>query len=67
MGSLSIWHWLIVLAVVIIVFGGRGRLSSIMSDVGEGIKTFKKQMREDDHDKDEGSQKKNSDIDSKKD
>lgn len=45
MGSLSIWHWLIVLAVVILVFGTK-KLSSLGSDVGGAIKNFKKAMNE---------------------
>ena len=40
MGSLSIWHWLIVALVVVVVFGGRGRLSSIMGDAAKGIRAF---------------------------
>lgn len=47
MGSLSIWHWLIVLAVILLVLGGRGRVSSLMSDLGKGIKSFKHSMAED--------------------
>lgn len=47
MGSLSIWHWLIVLAVVLILFGGGGKLSRLMGDFGKGLKSFKKQMSED--------------------
>jgi sec-independent protein translocase protein TatA len=47
MGSLSIWHWLIVLVVVLIVFGGRGKVSQIMGDFGKGLRAFKKSMRED--------------------
>jgi sec-independent protein translocase protein TatA len=47
MGSFSIWHWLIVLAVVLVLFGGRGRVSQIMGDFGKGLKAFKKSMRED--------------------
>jgi sec-independent protein translocase protein TatA len=46
MGSLSIWHWLIVLAVVMLLFGGRGKLSSIMGDFAKGIKAFKAGMKE---------------------
>ncbi len=46
MGSLSIWHWLIVLAVVVVLFGGGGKLSGIMGDFGKGLKTFKKNMNE---------------------
>lgn len=45
MGGLSIWHWLIVLAVVLILFG-RGRVSEIMGDFGKGIKSFKDGMNE---------------------
>ena len=43
MGSFSIWHWLIVLLVVLILFG-RGRVSDIMGDFGKGIKSFKQGM-----------------------
>ena len=42
MGSLSIWHWLIVLAVVLLLFGGRGKISQLMGDFGKGLKAFKK-------------------------
>jgi sec-independent protein translocase protein TatA len=48
MGSFSIWHWLIVGAVVLLVFGGRGKISEMMGDVAKGIKAFKKGMAEDD-------------------
>ena len=47
MGSLSIWHWLIVLVVVLILFGGRGKVSQLMGDFGKGLKSFKKSMRDD--------------------
>ena len=48
MGSLSIWHWLVVGAVLLLVFGGRGKISDMMGDVAKGIKAFKKGMAEDD-------------------
>ena len=48
MGTFSIWHWLVVLVVVLILFGGRGKISSIMGDFGKGLKSFKKSMKEDD-------------------
>ena len=48
MGSLSIWHWLIVGAVVLLVFGGRNKISDMMGDVARGIKAFKKGMADDD-------------------
>ncbi|HEY5278332.1 MAG TPA: twin-arginine translocase TatA/TatE family subunit [Pseudolabrys sp.] len=47
MGSLSIWHWLIVIVVVMLLFG-RGKISDLMGDVAGGIKAFKKGMSEDD-------------------
>ncbi|MBB2973908.1 twin-arginine translocase TatA/TatE family subunit [Mesorhizobium sp. RMAD-H1] len=43
MGSFSIWHWLIVLAVVLLLFG-RGKIPELMGDVAKGIKNFKKGM-----------------------
>ena len=46
MGSLSIWHWLVVGAVLLLVFGGRGKISDLMGDVAKGIKAFKKGMTE---------------------
>ncbi len=48
MGSLSIWHWIIVLVVVLVLFGGRGKISSLMGDFASGIRAFKKGMSEDD-------------------
>jgi sec-independent protein translocase protein TatA len=42
MGSFSIWHWLIVLAVVLLLFGGRGKISQLMGDFGKGLSAFKK-------------------------
>jgi sec-independent protein translocase protein TatA len=47
MGSLSIWHWLIVLAVVLLLFGGTGKVSNLMGDVAKGLKAFKKNMSDD--------------------
>jgi len=48
MGSFSIWHWLIVLAVVLILFGGGGKISRIMGDMAKGVKAFKKGIKEED-------------------
>ena len=48
MGGLSVWHWLIFLAVALLLFGGKGKISSIMGDVASGIKSFKKGLAEDD-------------------
>ncbi|RBM08630.1 twin-arginine translocase TatA/TatE family subunit [Novacetimonas cocois] len=47
MGSLSWGHWLIVLAVVLVLFGGGGKISSLMGDMARGIKTFKKNIADD--------------------
>ena len=49
MGGLSIWHWLI-LAVVVMLLFGKGRLSDIMGDAAKGIKSFKKGLAEDEED-----------------
>lgn len=45
MGGLSIWHWLL-LAVVAMLFLGKGRFSEFMSDAGKGIRNFKKGLSE---------------------
>ena len=49
MGSFSLMHWVIVLLVVMLLFGG-GRISGLMGDVAKGIKSFKKGMEDDDSD-----------------
>jgi sec-independent protein translocase protein TatA len=46
MGSLSVWHWIVVIAVVLLLFG-RGKISELMGDVAQGIKAFKKGMSDD--------------------
>ena len=48
MGSFSLWHWIIVAVVVMLLFGGRGKISSLMGDFAQGIKAFKKGMAEED-------------------
>ena len=47
MGTFSIWHWLIVLVVVLVLFGGGGKIPKLMSDMGQGINAFKKGLKED--------------------
>ncbi|MGA9825535.1 MAG: twin-arginine translocase TatA/TatE family subunit [Methylocystis sp.] len=47
MGGLSIWHWIIVGGVVFVLFGGKFKISDVMTDVAKGIKAFKKGMAED--------------------
>ena len=49
MGSFSIWHWIIVIALILVLFG-KGKVSDLMGDVAKGIKSFKKGMAEDDTD-----------------
>ncbi len=47
MGGLSIWHWLIIGAVALLLFGGRGKLSGLMGDAAKGVKAFKDGLKED--------------------
>ncbi len=47
MGFGSVWHWVIVLAIVLILFG-RGRVAEIMGDFGKGIKSFKQGISDED-------------------
>ena len=47
MGGLSIWHWLVVGVIILLLFG-KGRFSDMMGDVAKGLKSFKKGMSEDD-------------------
>lgn len=46
MGTFSIWHWIIVLVVVLVLFGGGGKLSRLMGDAARGITAFKKGLKE---------------------
>ncbi|WP_042591385.1 Sec-independent protein translocase subunit TatA, partial [Ralstonia solanacearum] len=55
MGSFSIWHWLIVLVIIMMVFGTK-KLRNIGSDLGSAVKGFKEGMREGSEDKPAGSQ-----------
>ena len=48
MGFTSIWHWLVVLVIVLVLFGGKGKIASIMGDLGKGLKNFKKSMNNND-------------------
>jgi len=41
MGTLSVWHILIVAAIILLLFGGQGKISDLMGDVGRGIKAFR--------------------------
>ena len=46
MGVMGIWQWVIVLAIVLLLFGGRGKISSLMVDFGKGLKSFKKGLKD---------------------
>jgi sec-independent protein translocase protein TatA len=50
MGTFSIWHWLIVLLVILLLFGGGSKLSGLMGDLAKGIKSFKKNMSDEEKD-----------------
>ena len=56
MGSLSIWHWALVILVVVLLFG-RGKISDLMGDVAKGIKSFKKGMADDEPQSGQGEPK----------
>jgi sec-independent protein translocase protein TatA len=56
MGSLSIWHWALVILVVVLLFG-RGKISDLMGDVAKGIKSFKKGMADDESETAHGDKK----------
>ena len=45
MGSFSVWHWIVV-AIVVLLFFGKGKISELMGDMAHGIKAFKKGMQE---------------------
>ncbi|HQT63640.1 MAG: Sec-independent protein translocase TatA [Acidocella sp. 20-57-95] len=47
MGSFSIWHWLVVLGIVLVLFGSN-KVSSLMGEFGKGIKSFKQNIADDD-------------------
>ena len=50
MGAFSIWHWVIVLVVVLVLFGGKGKISALMGDFGKGLKSFRRGMKDEDID-----------------
>jgi len=53
-GSFSILHWIVVLAVVLLLFGGRGKVSAIMGDFGKGLRNFKTGLKGPDGEADDG-------------
>lgn len=53
MGSLSPLHWLIIAVIVLLLFGGKGKITGIMGDTAKGIKAFREGLKDDEHKKDE--------------
>ena len=58
MGSFSIWHILIVLVLALVLFGGRGKISSLMGDTAKGIRAFRDGLKNDDDKDDKDDPKK---------
>jgi len=54
MGVMGIWQWVIVLAIVLLLFGGRGKISSLMGDFGKGLKSFKTGLKDGEEGEGEG-------------
>jgi sec-independent protein translocase protein TatA len=50
MGTLSIWHILILAVVALLLFGGRGKISDLMGDVARGIKAFRSGLNDTERD-----------------
>ncbi|MBF0247738.1 MAG: twin-arginine translocase TatA/TatE family subunit [Alphaproteobacteria bacterium] len=46
MGVTGIWQWVVVLAIILLLFGGRGKISALMGDFGKGLKSFKKGLKD---------------------
>ena len=50
MGSMSIWHWLVVLVIVLLLFGA-GKIPKLMGDMAKGVKAFREGLKDGDEDK----------------
>jgi len=48
MGAISIWHWAFVALIVVVLFGGKGKISNLMGDAAKGIKAFREGLKDDD-------------------
>ena len=55
MGSFSIWHWLILLVVVLLLFGGAGKIPRLMSDMAKGVRAFKSGLKDEEEAKAEAA------------
>ncbi len=51
MGALSIWHILLIVVAGLLLFGGRGKISSLMGDAAKGIRAFKDGLKDEDEEK----------------
>jgi sec-independent protein translocase protein TatA len=51
LGSLSIWHWAIVIVIAALLFGGKGKISNLMGDAAKGIKAFREGLKGEDETK----------------
>ena len=61
MGLGSWWHWLVVLVVVLLLFGGKGKIPNLMKDLGQGINAFKKGLKDSTKDGEQTQQADNND------
>jgi sec-independent protein translocase protein TatA len=67
MGTLSIWHILIFGIVVLLLFGGRGKISDVMGDVAKGIKSFRQGLSDHDDESQRITTERRDDVAAKKD
>ena len=51
MGMSSWWHWALVIVVVMLLFGGRGKLSGLMGDAAKGVRAFRDGLKDTDEEK----------------
>jgi len=51
MGLNSPWHWIAIAVVVLLLFGGRGKLSAMMGDAAKGVKAFRDGLKDTDENK----------------
>ena len=67
MGALSIWHILLFGIVLLLLFGGRGKISDVMGDVAKGIKSFRQGLNDHDDEAHRISTERRDDVAAKKD
>lgn len=64
MGSMSLWHWVVVLVIVMVLFGA-GKIPRLMGDVAKGVKAFKQGMKDDDDPSSQGKDEEKKSVDNK--